>query len=90
VPGQRYERASQRVLGSVDKSKPWQDDFIDALRQQGWQVQSKNAIESFSSRLSAGAKEEKEQLARLRILERLRFISMKDRVSWFTGFLQLV
>lgn len=74
-------RLVKRVLGSMDKegSKQWQADFIDALQQQGWQVQSENAIGIFSSKLSAGAKEEREQLARLWILERLRFTSMKDR-----------
>jgi hypothetical protein len=79
VPGQSHGRAGQRVLGSVDESKQWQVDFIDALQRQGWQFQSENDIGTFSSRLSAGAKEEREQLARLRILERLRFHSMNDR-----------
>lgn len=77
--GQPYGWASQRVLGSVDGSKQWQADFLDALQQQGRQVQSENAIGMFSSRLSAGAKEEREQLTRSRILERLRFSSMNDR-----------
>jgi hypothetical protein len=79
VPGQPYKPASQQVLGSVGESNKWQADFIDELQQQGWQVHSENAIGLFSSRLLAGAKEEREQLARLRILERLRFTSMKDR-----------
>jgi effector-binding domain-containing protein len=79
VSGKPYERASQRVLGSVDKSKQWQDDFINALQQQAWQVQGENDIGMFSSRLSAGAKEEREQFTRSRILERLQFTFMNGR-----------
>jgi hypothetical protein len=76
---QPHVRPSQRFLGSGDKSKQWQADFIDALHEQGLQVQSEDTIGMFSSRLSAGAKEEREQLARSRILEKLRFTSMNDR-----------
>jgi hypothetical protein len=78
-PGQVRRWNNQRPLGAVDESKKWQADFIDALFQQGLHVQGENAIGSFSSRLSAAAKEEREQLARSRILERLRFTTMNDR-----------
>jgi hypothetical protein len=58
-----------------------QADFIDNLHQNNWVVQNEDDMARFSSILSTAAKAERDTLARSRILEFLRFSSMKERLE---------
>lgn len=73
--GEGSRDASKEVLGMISDTRRWQAEIIDSLQKNDW----KSLSPEFSSRLSATTKQERERLARSRILETLRFRDMRVR-----------
>jgi hypothetical protein len=78
------ERVSQIVLRPTKNVKQWQAELIDEVHQNDWKPKREKDVMSFSAKLSANAKERKEEadlLIKQHIFERLRFSSMEDRAD---------
>ncbi|KAF8847365.1 hypothetical protein BDZ45DRAFT_637097, partial [Acephala macrosclerotiorum] len=73
-------KACQNGFASLEKeSKTWHEEFLEAALQNNWQIRSQQDMASFSMRLSAHTKNEREDLMKAQILEQLCFTNMGDR-----------
>jgi hypothetical protein len=77
----KIEENFSRIIESLKPGSEWHRQLIDTARQ-GLKEQiplSTAQLEGFSASLSAGAEYEREKFLKLRMLESLKFVDMRDR-----------
>ncbi len=76
----KRERVSSRVLGK-NPTNDWKAELIDSFYAVNWLSKREQDLANFSTKLSAGSRQEKESIDQSRILEKLRFRNMEDRAE---------
>ncbi|KAI0377709.1 hypothetical protein F5Y04DRAFT_171563 [Hypomontagnella monticulosa] len=77
----RIEQNFSKILESLQPGSQWQRQLVETARQAVQTQAPPNVmqLDDFSASLSAGAKDDRERLIKLRMLESLKFADMRDR-----------